>query len=256
MNALIIGGSKGVGLAVAKQLSMTCENLCIVSRNASNLENAENLLNLGKAKIFTFQGDVSEPEFPKQLASALQSEGFGNVDILICNSGGPPQKTVLETSESDWHEAIGSLLLGQIQLFKKFIPHMQKQNYGRVLFINSTVAKEPSPTMVLSATARAGLIAFSKAVSSEFANSNISINVVCLGGVLTDRLQKLIEDSSSKQGTSISQVQQLLVSKIPIGRFADPEEIANVISFLVSEKASYLTGQTISVDGGLTLGIF
>jgi 3-oxoacyl-[acyl-carrier protein] reductase len=133
---------------------------------------------------------------------------------------------------------------------------MVKNNFGRIISISSTVAKEPSPTMVLSATARSGLSAFVKAASSEFAKFSITMNVVCLGGVLTDRLESLIADTAHKQNVEHSEVRANLVSSIPIGRFATPKEIADFVSFLASEKASYITGTSIPIDGGLTKGFF
>jgi 3-oxoacyl-[acyl-carrier protein] reductase len=133
---------------------------------------------------------------------------------------------------------------------------MVAANFGRIIFVSSTIAKEPSPNMVLSATARAGLSAFVKAVSSEFAKFNITMNVICLGGVLTDRLDALIDDSAARSKSNSEQVKSQWAQGIPIGRFATPTEIANLVTFLVSPKASYITGTSISIDGGITKAYF
>lgn len=151
---------------------------------------------------------------------------------------------------------IETSLLGQIRVVREFIPQMVELDFGRIVFISSTVAKEPSPAMVLSATARSGLSAFVKAISSEFAKSNITMNVVCLGGVLTERLNSLIENSASTQRINAADVREKMVNSIPIGRFAKPEEIANLVTFLVSPEASYITGTSISIDGGLSKAFF
>jgi NAD(P)-dependent dehydrogenase (short-subunit alcohol dehydrogenase family) len=151
---------------------------------------------------------------------------------------------------------IETSLLGQIRVVREFLPQMVKLNFGRIVFVSSTVAKEPSPMMVLSATARSGLSAFVKAISSEFAKFNITMNVICLGGVLTERLNSLIENSANQQKIDVSTVREKLVDSIPVGRFAEPKEIANMVTFLVSQEASYITGTSISIDGGLSKAFF
>ena len=256
MNAVVIGGSRGVGLAIARQLANSYEKICIVSREKHNLEKA--LISIGdtKSKIFIYQGDVSEKNFGHQLFKYLQDQNFGVTNTLICNAGGPPQKFFLDTTEAEWDSVIETSLLGQIRVVREFIPQMVELDFGRIVFISSTVAKEPSPAMVLSATARSGLSAFVKAISSEFAKSNITMNVICLGGVLTERLNSLIENSASTQRIDASDVREKMVNSIPIGRFAKPEEIANLVTFLVSPEASYITGTSISIDGGLSKAFF
>lgn len=256
MNAVVIGGSKGVGLAISNQFAREYENICIVSRSEENLEEACTSIGKVKSKIFSYQGDIAEKDFASKLANYLNSKNFGNVNVLICNAGGPPQKLFIETSETDWESVVETSLLGQIRVVREFIPEMVKNNFGRIIFISSTVAKEPSPVMVLSSTARSGISAFAKAVSSEFAKFNITMNVVCLGGVLTDRLESLITDTAHKQNLDHSVVRANLVKGIPIGRFAAPKEIADFVSFLASKKASYITGTSIPIDGGLTKGFF
>jgi len=256
MNAVVIGGSRGVGLAIARQLANSYEKICIVSREKHNLEKA--LISIGdtKSKIFVYQGDVSEKHFGHQLFKYLQDQNFGVTNTLICNAGGPPQKFFLDTTEAEWDSVIETSLLGQIRVVREFIPQMVELDFGRIVFFSSTVAKEPSPAMVLSATARSGLSAFVKAISSEFAKSNITMNVICLGGVLTERLNSLIENSASTQRIDASDVREKMVNSIPIGRFAKPEEIANLVTFLVSPEASYITGTSISIDGGLSKAFF
>jgi 3-oxoacyl-[acyl-carrier protein] reductase len=256
MNALILGGSRGVGLAIAEKLGNICNKVCISSRNLENLAQATHHLRNLKAEIFSFQGNVADGQFASSLNLFLQTVGFGRLDILVCNAGGPPQKNLLDTNEQDWNNAIKTSLIGQINVVKSVLPAMMIQQFGRIIFISSTVVREPTPPMVLSATVRAGLSAFAKSIAVEFANQNITANVVLLGGVTTERLKSLIQQSAVLEGISFEEKRASLVSTIPIGRFAEPFEVANLVNFLVSAEGNYVTGQSIAIDGGLTRSVF
>ena len=256
MNALILGGSRGVGFAISEQFAQVFQNICIASRSVDNLKSAKKDLSKINPNVYEFAGDVSDVNFARSLSSFLNESNFGDIDILICNAGGPPQKNFLATSDEDWHSVIETSLLGQVRVVREFLPRMVEKKFGRIIFISSTVAKEPSPSMVLSATARAGISAFSKAISGEFAKYNVTANVIYLGGVLTDRLHSLIANASDSQGVHIDEIRSNLVSGIPMGRFAEPKEIANLVSFLASNEAGYITGASIVIDGGITKGIF
>lgn len=255
MNVLVLGGSRGVGLAVAKQLAPLANKLCIVSRDQKNLEVAKREMLSLNHNTFAFQGDVSNPRFNLLLRDYLKKESFGEIDVLVSNAGGPPQKSLLETTDNDWDNALRTNLLGQIRVVRDVIPSMQAKQFGRIIFISSTVAIEPSPSMVLSATVRAGIGAFAKAISSEYAPAKITVNVVYLGGILTDRLDNLIKKSAERQGVTTDEIQGKLLSQIPLGRFAYPSEVGNLVRFLVSEDASYITGASIVIDGGVTRSI-
>ena len=256
VNILILGGSRGVGLAVAKQLAPLANKMCIASRDQNNLDVARSELLTLNQNIFAFPGDVSAPNFNLLLREYLDKESFGDVDVLISNAGGPPQKSLLETTDHDWDHALGTNLLGQIRVVRDVIPGMLAKQFGRVIFISSTVAIEPSSSMVLSATARAGISAFAKSISIEYAPAKVTVNVVYLGGILTDRLSSLIKSSAEKENVTPEEIQGRILSTIPLGRFAYPFEVANLVSFLVSDDASYITGSSIVIDGGVTRSIF
>jgi 3-oxoacyl-[acyl-carrier protein] reductase len=256
MNAVITGGSQGVGFAIAQKLSLTYQKICIVSRSIDTVRINQMLNNNNAVEISTFRGDISKGNFVKQLEKFLKKSNFGTVNTLICNAGGPPPKLLTSTTDEDWDIAIQTCLLGQIRLVRSLIPGMIKSNHGRIVFISSTVAREPTAEMILSATARAGLSAFAKAASNELAKFDISLNVVYLGGILTERLNSLIEHSAKIQNKSPNKVEEELLSKIPAGRFASPNEVADLVSYLVSESAGYITGSSIAIDGGLSKGFF
>lgn len=256
MNALVLGGSKGVGLSIARQLAEQCQKVCISSRSIENLERASLELSVLNTNVLSFAGDISDKDFAKSISNFLAFNSFGSVDILICNAGGPPQRTLMETSNLDWDKVIEMNLLGQIRLVKEYIPRMAKNKFGRIIFVGSTVAKEPSPSMVLSSTVRAGLSAFAKAISVQFASDNITVNTILMGGIHTDRLDSLIRDSAQDKGISFEEMREIYVSNVPIGRFAQPIEVSRVVNFLASHESSYITGQSIAIDGGLTRGVF
>ncbi len=256
MNALIIGGSQGVGYAIAEQLAKSCDAICIASRNSNNLEKARlKLLSINK-RIIALQGDVADVNFVQSVRFHLEKNNFPSIDILVCNAGGPPQNHVLEASSEDWDRAIQVNLLGQIRLVREFIPEMAERKFGRIIFISSTIAREPSSSMVLSATTRAGISAFAKSISTQFASSNVTVNSILLGGVLTHRLESLIQTSAQSQETSFMDMKAKFLSNIPVGRFAEPSEISRVVTFLVSADSGYITGQSIAIDGGLLKGYF
>jgi 3-oxoacyl-[acyl-carrier protein] reductase len=213
-------------------------------------------LNGTEGQVITFKGDVRNRDFARELETYLARKSFGSPEVVVCNAGGPPQKTLLETTNDDWICAIETCLLGQIRVVKQFLPNMVKRRFGRIIFISSTAVKEPTPAMVLSATARMGINALAKSISKEFGNSHITANVVLLGGVLTSRLEKLISDAATKNAQTFESVRANLISSIPAERFANPSEISNLVAFLISDEAAYINGAQIIIDGGLTKGVY
>ena len=248
--AVVTGSSKGIGLGIVKDLLLEKMNVLMISRNEEILNKLKKELNKGD-NLEILAGDVSDIELPKK-ALNLVLKKWGKVDILINNAGGPPANSFLNHNEKAWESALQTNLMSVIRFSKEFTPIMKKNNWGRIVSITSTIAKEPSPLMVLSATARAGVAAFSKAISTELAVNNITVNVICPGGVLTDRLISLVKNRAELEKRPYEEVLKESEKSIPIQRFASVEEIAGTVSFLCSEKGRYITGVQLSVDGGLT----
>ena len=244
--AVVTGASKGMGLGIVKEFLLEKMNVLMISRNGERLKE----LNKG-GNLEILAGDVSDVELPKK-ALNLVLKKWGKVDILINNAGGPPADSFLNHNEKAWESALQTNLMSVVRFSKEFTPIMKKNNWGRIVSITSTIAKEPSPLMVLSATARAGVAAFSKAISTELAVNNITVNVICPGGVLTDRLISLVKNRAELEKRPYEEVLKESEKSIPIQRFATVEEIAGTVSFLCSEKGRYITGVQLSVDGGLT----
>lgn len=251
--AVVTGASKGMGFAVAKALAVEGVKVFMVARDSQALEDAAEVIRMSGGTAQTLAGDVANPTLPATVLSKVQGL-WGSVDILVNNAGGPPMGTFLEQTPATWEAALQTNLLSVVRFCQAVVPSMKTKQWGRIVSITSTVSKEPSPQMVLSATARAGVAAFTKAIAIELASYNISANVLCPGGVLTDRLRNLLQTRSEREGREYEILLRESQASIPAQRFADPNEIADVILFLCSERGGYITGVNLSVDGGLTKG--
>ena len=251
--ALITGASKGVGRSISLEFAKKNIRLFLVSRNLNNLKKLKKEI----SKKFNFnnveiiQGDVSSESNVKKIEKICK-KSFGLPDILINNTGGPPSGNFTKFNNKVWEKNIKNNLMSVINFTNMFHKKMIKNKWGRIITISSTVAKEPSSNMVISSTLRSGVSGFNKSISFELAKNNITVNTILLGGVKTDRLKELIKKNSKsrkiKYETYLNQVQK----SIPAGRFAEPEEISNLVNFLISEHGSYITGQNIVIDGGLS----
>ena len=250
--ALVTGGSKGIGLAIAKGLAEEGVEVCIMSRSIENLKSAQSeILSLADMEVKIFQGNTASDKDLTALHNFLSSD-IGLPDIVVNNSGGPPIGTFMEHDDSVWQAAFDQHLMAPIRLMRKFTPHMIEASWGRFINISSTVATEPSSIMSLSATMRAGVAALSKSASLTLAESGVTFNTICPGGVLTDRLKGLMKESSKAKGISPEEMLQEAQKSIPMNRFASPQEIADLAIFLCSVRANYITGRVHSIDGGLT----
>jgi len=254
--ALITGASKGMGKAIAHGLALEGVNVCLVARNRETLLiTAKEIEEKTGVSVCWKTGDVSKLSDIQEIFDYAKKH-LGKIDILINNAGGPKPGSLLTLTEEDWNAAIELTLRSMIRLTTLAVPSMIERKWGRIVTITSTVAKEPTPSMVLSATTRAGVTAFTKAVSSEFASKGITINTVCPGGVFTDRLRDLLEIRSKSEGIPIEELVDNNEKIIPIARYASPDEIADYVVFLCSERGRYITGTALCVDGGLTKGVF
>ena len=248
--AIVTGASKGMGLATVKSLLAEGVKVMMVSRNGNQLERISSEYTNQGHEIDFLAGDVSDEKLASRVVHETLQK-WGSVDILINNAGGPPSGSFLDHKSSAWDLAIQTNLMSTIRFSTEVAPFMKKKKWGRIISITSTVGKEPSPAMVLSATTRAGVASFTKAISLELAEYNITANVILPGGVKTDRLKDLIEVSAQKENKSVQNLTKQIEQGIPAKRFAKPEEIAETIVFLASEKGAYINGISLAVDGSL-----
>lgn len=249
--AIVTGASQGIGLAIVEALLDEGVKVLMVARDKTRLEVLKSAFSKSGKDVDYIAGDVADPELVHGVLKKT-NELWGNIDILVNNAGGPPMGSFLSHGSSEWSKAIDTNLLSVINFSKGVAPNMVTNNWGRIVSITSTLSKEPTPLMVLSATTRAGVSAFTKSISSELAISNVTANVICPGGVLTGRLESLIQTRAEKENREYLDILSESQASIPMNRFAEPSEIANTVLFLVSDLGSYVTGQSISVDGGLT----
>ena len=254
--AIVLGASEGVGFAVASALAEAGTRIVMVSRRAAVLNSAaEEIRSRSSADVTVYPGDATDETLPAQLFNFTTTK-WGPTDIVVNNTGGPPALSFLETTDDNWFQSLQSHLLCGVRMAKLFIPPMGARRWGRLITIGSTVAREPSPEMVLSASARAALVAFMKGISREVASSGVTVNTILLGGVETTRVRSLIDEQATRDDQPPSEVRRSLTARIPMGRFADPREVAALAAFLASAHADYITGQCIAIDGGLSHTVF
>ena len=254
--AIVCGASKGIGKAISKGLAAHGANVCLISPDPSVLdETVADLSADGFGEAVALAGDVTDPALAKKALKAV-IDRWGRVDILVNNAGGPPPGGFLEHDDETWTAAFELNLMSAIRFTRAVAPVMKDRRWGRIVNVTSTLAKEPTPQMVLSATIRAGVSTFSKAIAAELAPFNITINTVCPGGVKTDRLVSLFSEIARKNGKDPQELIRNSEESIPIGRFAEADEFAQMVLFLLSEKGSYVTGTTISIDGAATKSVF
>ncbi len=249
--AIVTGSSSGMGYAVARNLALSGVKVLLVARRLNKLKKAAKSIYKQGGEVDYIAADVSKISTPKKvLAKCLKK--WGNLHILVNNTGGPPVGNLMKHNEKTWAKAIQNNLFSVVRFSKLAIPIMKKNNWGRIITITSTIVKEPSPKMILSATSRGGISAFTKAIAIDFAKYNISANVISPGGIMTNRFVNLVKLSARKENKKFTQKLSEIKKNIPAGRIGKPEEISNAIVFLASDLGGYINGVDLSIDGALT----
>jgi len=239
--AFVAASSQGLGKAVALELGQEGVQLIINGRNKENLESTKHEIEkISGRKVLALAGDLSNDNEREQVIKNSLEE-YNHIDILITNTGGPPSGKFEDFKQEDWDKTYKSLLVSVVGLINGFLPGMKQQRWGRIIAITSQAVKQPVNNLVLSNSIRASVAGLMKTLSNELAIHNITVNNVMPGYTETERLKKLLEKNSSFASAK---------NEIPLGRFGTPEEFAAAVTFLASERASYITGVSLAVDGG------
>ncbi len=252
---LVAASSKGIGKAVAQGFAEEGADVIICARNPEVLVKTQQEIQKTGQNVLAIPTDLTDYSQVQYLVSK-SIETFGKIDILFINSGGPPSGGFLDFSITEWRNAIDLNLFSTLYLCKETLPHMIKQSYGRVIMLTSISVKQPMNGLILSNVARAGVTGLAKSLANEFGKNNILVNTVCPGYTYTERVEKLAEAFAQKRSSNIEDVVQEWKDQGVVERLATPEEIADVVIFLASERASYVTGASIQVDGGYVKGLF
>ena len=254
--ALVTASSQGLGKATALSLAKEGVNLAICSRDEKAINvTADEIRKATGVKVFALAADVSKPSDTDKIVDSVIKE-YGRIEILINNAGGPPAGKISSLSDSEWEKGFNLTMMSMIRLTRSVLPFMEKQQWGRVVSIVSISAKQPIDELLISSTLRPGILGLSKVLANQYGRFNITINTVCPGYVLTKRQEELSHSRSAEKNISMEDYLAESAKNIPVGRLGRPEEIGDVIAFLSSEKASYINGANILVDGGQAKGIF
>jgi len=253
--AAVAAGSRGLGRATARALAAEGCAVAICGRDeAAARQTAETIAQQTGVRTLAVVADVGIAEqcraFVDQAASA-----FGRLDVLVTNTGGPPPGGFEAVGPEDWEQAFRVTLANVVHLVRAAVPHMRKNHWGRIVNIASLSARQPIDGLVLSNALRPAIVGLAKTLSQELGKDGILVNTVCPGYTRTDRLEELALHRAVAAGQTPQQVLTDLAQGVPLGRIAEPEEFGAVVAFLCSERASFLTGVTLAVDGGASRGL-
>ena len=249
--AIVAAASKGLGRSVAEELAREGANVAICSRTSATLAEAAAHIHKSTGRdVFHQALDVADSAAVAAFVAAVEAR-FGRIEICVTNSGGPPSNSFRNTQPEDWRAAIDQLLMSTVNFAREVLPRMQKNRWGRLITITSSAVKQPVDGLLLSNSIRAAVTGLARTLANEYAADGITVNNVCPGFTRTARLDNLASAISKRTGAKPEEVFAGWEREIPAGRVGTPEEFAAVVAFLASERASYVNGISIAVDGGL-----
>ena len=254
--AAVAASSQGLGFACAMELAREGASLAICSRDKDRIDKAARTIHEETgAEVYAAVVDVSKQQDCIRFIDETVRQ-FGHLDILVTNTGGPVPGALDDVELDQVREGFDSTLMSAVIMMKAAVPHMRRRNWGRIVNILSMTVKQPKVDLLVSNTMRPAILGFAKSISFELAREGITVNNVAPGYTRTERLVELAEHISSRAGSTVEDVFAGWESTVPARRLGKPEELAAVVAFLASERAGYVTGVTIQVDGGSVLGLF
>lgn len=253
--ALVAASSRGLGRAAAAELAREGAKVALCARNEEELQaTAEAIRRETGAEVLAVPADLTRAEDIQRLVAQVEAH-FGRVDILVTNAGGPPGGSFEDFDDEAWRRAWELTFMSAMRLIRAVLPGMKARRWGRIINLTSVSVKQPLPDLVLSNAYRAAVVGMAKTLANDLAPLGITVNNVCPGWTLTDRVQELVQRRAVQQDISFDEALKMVTAGIPMGRMGRPEEPAALIAFLASERAAYITGTTIPVDGGTVQGL-
>ena len=253
--ALVCGGTRGIGFAAALGFAREGATVAVCGRDPAQLHQARAALAQTGATVVAEAADLSRPADIRRLVECVAG-ALGRIDILVNNAAGPQPGYFEGLDDSAWESAFRVTLMSAVRTTRAVLPHMRPQKWGRIVNIASYSIKQPIGELLLSNSIRLAALGWAKTIAGQLAPDGILVNTVCPGWTATERLREVVNARAAQAGASPDEIASRIATGIPLGRFGTPEEVANLIVFLGSERASYLTGTAIQVDGGVVQSVF
>lgn len=252
---IVAGASQGIGRAAAQAFAAEGAKVAICARTEKRLEEAAGAIRAATgAEVTPLVADVSDPKAVAQMVETVVKR-YGRVDVAVANAAGPPPRTFLNSSSEDWRSAFGMNFMSVVHLAREVLPHMQKNRWGRFITITSVSVRQPIPDLILSNSIRPAVVGLVKSLAVEFGKDGITVNNIAPGYTATERLAELSGVRAKAAGVSEQEIRDRWAAEVPLRRLGQPDETADAIVWLASERAGYVTGQTILVDGGIYKGL-
>ena len=253
--AIVGGASKGLGRACAEALAQEGVKVALCSRSRADLDKAaQEIRDTARTEVMVFPGDLDRNDTIRELVASTVSR-FGRLDIMVNNSGGPPLARAQSATEEQWATAVERSLLFFARMSREALPHLKRAGAGRIINILASTVYQPIPNLALSGATRMGVVAFAKSLADEVGRDGILVNNVCPGSILSERMLSNVTARAKELGISVEEALGQRAAETAVGRIGEPKELGSLVAFLASARASYITGTTILVDGGLVRSV-